>query len=73
MNSIITSNKLNNFLSKIRERNIKIQKEYTPRKKDEKYINFEFKIKHFLLFDKSGLLLINSSTCLYPEILIHLY
>ena len=68
MNSINTSNKLNNFLSKIRERNIKIQKEYTPRKKDEKYINFEFKIKHFLLFDKSGLLLINSSIAEYSKL-----
>ena len=60
MKAVNSNKKLINFLSNLQEKNMKINKEYTPRMKDEKYINFEFKIKHFLVFDKSGLLLINS-------------
>ena len=55
-----SNKKMKNFLANLQERNMKIHKENSPRMKDEKYINFEFKIKHFLVFDKSGLLLINS-------------
>ena len=55
------SYRLRNFVSNMIVRNMKMNKEiYIKKKKDEKYINFEFKIKHFLVFDKSGLLLINS-------------
>jgi hypothetical protein len=63
-----TNNKLRHFLSKLEERNMKIHKEYSPRMKDEKYINFDFKIKHFLVFDKSGFLLINSSISEYSKL-----
>ena len=47
---------------------MKIQRQHSPRMKDEKYINFEFKIKHFLVFDKSGILLINSLISDYTKL-----
>ena len=40
---------------------------YIKKKKDEKYINFEFKIKHLLILDKNGYLLINSSISEYSK------
>ena len=68
MKALNANNKLKNFLSKLEEKNMKIHKEYFPRMKDEKYINFDFKIKHFLVFDKSGFLLINSSISEYSKL-----
>ena len=50
-------------------RNMKMNKEiYIKKKKDEKYINFEFKIKHLLILDKNGYLLINSSISEYSKL-----
>jgi hypothetical protein len=48
---------------------MKMNKEnYTKKKKDEKYINFEFKIKHLLVLNKNGYLLINSSISEYSKL-----
>ena len=68
MKALNANNKLKNFLSKLEEKNMKIHKEYSAGMKDEKYINFDFKIKHFLVFDKSGFLLINSSISEYSKL-----
>ena len=64
-----TSYKLRNFLSNMLIRNMKMNKEnYIKRKKDEKYSHFEFKIKHLLILDKNGDLLINSSISEYSKL-----
>ena len=68
MKAINANNKYKTFISKLEKRNMKIQREHSPRMKDEKYINFEFKIKHFLVFDKSGILLINSLISDYTKL-----
>ena len=68
MKTINVNNKYKNFLSKLKERNIKIQKDNTSKIKDEKYTKFEFKIKHFLVFNKNGFLLINSSISDYTKL-----
>ena len=68
MKTINVNHKLRNFLSKIEEKNMKIHKEHSSKIKDEKYNNFEFKVKHLLVFDKSGFLLINSSIADYAQL-----
>ena len=61
--------RLRNFMSNMLVRNMKMNKEnYTKKKKDEKYINFEFKIKHLLVLNKNGYLLINSSISEYSKL-----
>ena len=60
--------RLSKFLSNLEERRMKVQKEFSIKKKDEKYVNFEFKINHLLIFDKSGFLLINSSIAEYTKL-----
>ena len=63
------SYRLRNFVSNMIVRNMKMNKEiYIKKKKDEKYINFEFKIKHLLMLDKNGYLLINSSISEYSKL-----
>jgi len=63
------SYRLRNFVSNMIVRNMKMNKEiYIKKKKDEKYINFEFKIKHLLILDKNGYLLINSSISEYSKL-----
>ncbi len=63
------SYRLRNFVSNMIVRNMKMNKEiYIKKKKDEKYINFEFKIKHLLILDKKGYLLINSSISEYSKL-----
>ena len=48
------SYRLRNFVSNMFVRNMQMNKEiYIKKKKDEKYINFEFKIKHLLILDKN--------------------
>ena len=64
-----TSYKLRNFLSNMLIRNMKMNKEnFIKRRKDEKYSHFEFKIKHLLILDKNGDLLINSSISEYSKL-----
>ena len=60
--------RLSKFLSNLEERKMKVLKEFSVKKKDEKYVNFEFNIKHLLIFDKSGFLLINSSIAEYTKL-----
>ena len=63
------SYRLRNFVSNMIVRNMQMNKEiYIKKKKDEKYINFEFKIKHLLILDKNGYLLINSSISKYSKL-----
>ena len=50
------------FLSSLKERNLILHSEQqTSDKKDNKYLSFDFKVKYFLMFDKNGLLLINTT------------
>ena len=69
MKSISQKNKYTQFFSTIKESYTKIHKEMIAlKKKDSKYIPLDFKIKHFLLFDSSGSLLINSSIAEYTKL-----
>ena len=60
MKNININNKLDYFLAELRTRNLILQSEQTSDKKDNKYVQFDFKVKYFLMFDKNGLLLINN-------------
>ena len=67
--SMNASYRFRNFTSNMLVRNMKMDKEiYIKKRKDEKYINFEFKIKHLLILDKNGYLLINSSISEYSKL-----
>jgi hypothetical protein len=69
MKSMNVGYRLRNFMSNMLVRNLKMNKEnYTKKKKDEKYINFEFKIQHLLVLNKQGYLLINSSISEYSKL-----
>ena len=61
MKSLRPKNKYSNFYLSLKENYFKIHKDIILKKKDSKYIPFDFKIKHFLIFDINGSLLINSS------------
>ena len=49
------------FFTSIKERNLISNSESSSPKKDNKFTNFDFKVKYFLIFDKNGLLLVNSA------------
>ena len=53
--------KFGNFFSLLKERNLISHSSQSSDKKDNKYLPFDFKVKYFLIFDKNGLLLINST------------
>ena len=59
-NNIINNNKLGDFFSSLKARNLILNIEQTSDKKDNKFIHYDFKVKYFLIFDKNGLLLINT-------------
>jgi hypothetical protein len=58
--NININNKLKDFLSSLKSRNLIKSLEPSQEKKDNKFIHYDFKVKYFLIFDKNGLLLINS-------------
>ena len=60
MKNININSKLKDFLSSLKSRNLIKNLEPSQEKKDNKYIQYDFKVKYFLIFDKNGLLLINS-------------
>ena len=68
MKSINSNNKLENFLSSLKTRNKILHVEQASDKKDNKFIQFEFKVKYFLMFDKNGLLLINTHITEYTKL-----
>ena len=49
------------YFSSSKERNLISHSLQSPDKKDNKYLTFDFKVKYFLIFDKNGLLLLNST------------
>ena len=62
MKNLNINEKTSYFYSSLKERNLILHSEQqTSDKKDNKYISFDFKIKYFLMFDKNGLLLINTT------------
>ena len=60
MKNININLKLKDFISSLKSRNLIKNKEPTIDKKDNKYIQYDFKVKYLLIFDKNGLLLINT-------------
>ena len=60
MKNIIMYEKASIFISSLKERNLISHANESSEKKDNKYITFDFKIKYFLIFDKNGLLLVNT-------------
>ena len=53
-------NKLGHFIKFLKRINYISNKESISNNDDNKYIQFDFRVKYFLIFDKNGLLLINS-------------
>ena len=61
MKTLNIQDKFGNFFSLLKERNLISHSSQSSDKKDNKYLPFDFKVKYFLIFDKNGLLLINST------------
>ena len=61
MKTLNIQDKFGNFFSLLKERNLISHSSQASDKKDNKYLPFDFKVKYFLIFDKNGLLLINST------------
>ena len=68
MKTINIYNKIEHFLSSIKGKNLTSINESTSDKKDSKFVQFDFKVKYFLAFDKNGLLLINTSITEYNKL-----
>ena len=60
-NNINYYNKLEHFLAFLKRINYISNKESISNKEDCKFIEFDFRVKYFLIFDKNGLLLICST------------
>ena len=58
------------FLSSLKGKNLTSINESISDKKDSKFVQFDFKVKYFLTFDKNGLLLINTSISEYNKLSI---
>ena len=59
MKALKINSHLNNFLKSLKGNNLITQNDQTIDKKENKYIQFDFKVKYFLTFDRNGLLLMN--------------
>ena len=70
MKAISIYNKLDHFLSLLKGKNFSTNNESTSDKKDNKFIQFDFKVKYFLIFDKNGLLLANTAISEYTKLSI---
>ena len=69
MKKINIHEKTSYFFSSLKERNLILHSEQqSSDKKDNKYISFDFKVKYFLMFDKNGLLLINTTISEYTKL-----
>ena len=69
MKKISIHEKTSYFFSSLKERNLILHSEQqSSDKKDNKYISFDFKVKYFLMFDKIGLLLINTTISEYTKL-----
>ena len=68
MKKININNNLENFLSSLKRKNLTSINESTSDKKDSKFVQFDFKVKYFLTFDKNGLLLINTAITEYSKL-----
>ena len=54
-------NKLGHFLTFLKRINYISNKESISNNEDDKFIQFDFRVKYFLIFDKNGLLLVSST------------
>ena len=54
-------NKLGHFLTFLKRINYISNKESISNNEDDKFIQFDFRVKYFLIFDKNGLLLVSSA------------
>jgi hypothetical protein len=54
-------NKLGHFLTFLKKINYISNKESVSNDEDSKFIQFDFRVKYFLIFDKNGLLLVSSA------------
>ena len=70
MKAISIYNKLDHFLSLLKGKNFSTNNESTSDKKDNKFVQFDFKVKYFLIFDKNGLLLANTAISEYTKLSI---
>ena len=70
MKTININNKLYSFLSSLKGKNFTPINESISDKKDSKFVQFDFKVKYFLTFDKNGLLLINTAISEYNKLSI---
>ena len=59
MKALKINSHLNNFLKSLKGNNLITQIDQTIDKKENKYIQFDFKVKYFLTFDRNGFLLMN--------------
>jgi len=70
MKAINIYNKLDHFLSLLKGKNFTTNNESLSDKKDNKFIQFDFKVKYFLIFDKNGLLMVNTAISEYTKLSI---
>ena len=70
MKTININNNLDNFLASLKGKNLTSINESISDKKDCKFVQFDFKVKYFLTFDKNGLLLINTAISEYNKLSI---
>jgi len=68
MKTININNRLENFLFSVKGKNLTSINESISDKKDNKFVQFDFKVKYFLTFDKNGLLLINTAITEYSKL-----
>ena len=68
MKTININNRLENFLFSVKGKNLTSINESISDKKDRKFVQFDFKVKYFLTFDKNGLLLINTAITEYSKL-----
>ena len=68
MKTININNRLENFLFSVKGKNLTSINESISDKKDSKFVQFDFKVKYFLTFDKNGLLLINTAITEYSKL-----
>ena len=59
MKALKINYQLDSFLKSLKGNNLITQNDQNVEKKENKYVQFDFKVKYFLTFDRNGLLLIN--------------
>ena len=70
MKKINVNEKTWQFFSSIKEKNLISDSESSSAKKDNKFANFDFRVKYFLIFDKNGLLLANTAISEFTKLTV---